>query len=168
MQLTHQQHKTNTKEFPVTVVLDQVIGEANVGSIFRLSDAFGIKEIVFGKIRPSLTSKRLKKTARNTQEYVKFQYQENLEKFIIQKKENGYKIIALEITESSIPLQDLSLQPSENIILIAGNENFGISENILQQCDKIVHISMFGNNSSMNVAQAVGIALYEITKSLNH
>ncbi len=38
---------------------------------------------------------------------------------------------------------------------------------ILQQVDAIVHINMFGNNSSMNVVQATSIALYEITKQLN-
>ncbi|MEJ6791494.1 MAG: adenylyl-sulfate kinase, partial [Lacinutrix sp.] len=49
---------------------------------------------------------------------------------------------------------------------IIGDENFGISESILKQCDTTIHINMFGQNSSMNVVQATNIALYEITKQL--
>ena len=37
----------------------------------------------------------------------------------------------------------------------------------LEICDQHLHIEMFGENSSMNVAQSVGIGLYEITKAMN-
>ena len=45
-----------------------------------------------------------------------------------------------------------------------GNERQGVSERILKQVQEVVHIEMFGKNSSMNVAQATAIALYELTK----
>ena len=166
MQLDHSQNKFSNKKFPVTLILDHISGEANIGSIFRLSDAFHVEEIIFCGIEPNLNSNRLKKTSRSTHEYVDFRYLEDSAAIVQQKKAEGYKIIALEITQNSIPLQRLHLQTSEKIVLIAGHENFGISEEILDLCDETVHIPMFGNNSSMNVAQSVGISLYEITKSL--
>ncbi|HCY81920.1 MAG TPA: RNA methyltransferase, partial [Xanthomarina gelatinilytica] len=46
-------------------------------------------------------------------------------------------------------------------------ENFGISETVLTLSDAIIHINMFGQNSSMNVVQATSIALYEITKQVS-
>ena len=52
------------------------------------------------------------------------------------------------------------------MVLVIGDENFGISESILKQSDAVIHIDMFGHNSSMNVVQATNIALYEITKQL--
>ena len=45
-----------------------------------------------------------------------------------------------------------------------GDENYGVSKEILLISDVITHVEMFGNNSSMNVASAAAIALYEITK----
>ncbi len=39
-------------------------------------------------------------------------------------------------------------------------------ESVLNQTDCVVHIEMFGQNSSMNVVQAANIALYEITKQI--
>ncbi|MCL6219349.1 TrmH family RNA methyltransferase [Zunongwangia pacifica] len=166
MQLNHSQNKFSNKKFPVSLVLDHISGEANIGSIFRLSDAFHVEEIIFCGIEPNLSSNRLKKTSRSTHEYVNFQFSENSSTIIKQKKAEGYKIIALEITQNSIPLPQLQLKHSEKVVLVAGHENFGISEEVLNLCDHIVHIPMFGNNSSMNVAQAIGISLYEITKCL--
>jgi tRNA G18 (ribose-2'-O)-methylase SpoU len=46
---------------------------------------------------------------------------------------------------------------------LIGSEIAGISEELLKISHQIVHINMFGKNSSMNVVQAASIALYEIT-----
>jgi len=59
------------------------------------------------------------------------------------------------------------LNTNQPITLVLGDESFGVSESILDQMNAVVHINMFGTNSSMNVVQATSIALYEITKQLN-
>ena len=82
-------------------------------------------------------------------------------------KKNNYYLIALEITETSEVLSEFKLNTEQPIALILGDENFGVSESILEQMDAVVHINMYGNNSSMNVVQATSITLYEITKQLN-
>ena len=48
-----------------------------------------------------------------------------------------------------------------------GDENHGVSASILGECDAVVHIEMYGQNSSMNVVQATSIALYEFTRKLS-
>lgn len=92
----------------------------------------------------------------------------NLENFIPKLKEEGYEIMALEITENSTSIDMFNFSKLKNVALIVGEENVGVSKNILQLCNQQIHINMFGNNSSMNVAQATAIALYEITKQLNN
>ena len=52
--------------------------------------------------------------------------------------------------------------------MVVGAERYGISENILNILDDCYHIEMYGQNSSMNVAQATSIALYELTKKLHY
>ena len=56
---------------------------------------------------------------------------------------------------------------NSKIAFIIGDENHGVSDAILKQCNVIVHIEMYGQNSSMNVVQATSIALYEFTKKLS-
>jgi tRNA G18 (ribose-2'-O)-methylase SpoU len=46
--------------------------------------------------------------------------------------------------------------------LVVGSEINGVSAEILNISNQIVHINMYGKNSSMNVVQATSIALYEI------
>lgn len=166
-QLTHNQSSFQKREFPIILLLDNVLSEANLGSMFRLADAFGVQKIYFCGSEPNLKSNRLKRTARNTQNVVAFEYRENSEETIKNLKNEGFRSIALEITSSSNSIEDFSLKNSEKLVLVAGNERHGISEKTLELCSECFHIEMFGANSSMNVAQSVGIALYEITKGFN-
>ena len=82
-------------------------------------------------------------------------------------KENDYQIIALEITTDSAPIHNYVFSTEKPIALVVGDENFGISDAILRLCDAVIHIHMYGQNSSMNVVQATNIALYEMTKQLS-
>ena len=166
-QLTHTQTSFQKKDFSIILLLDNITGEANLGSLFRLADAFGIQKIIFCGSEPNLNSNRLKRTARNTWKTVNFEFQEDSVETIKKLHLDGYRSMAIEITSESIPLQNFSLEKEENLILIAGNERHGISNEVLEICDQHLHIEMFGENSSMNVAQSVGIGLYEITKAMN-
>ena len=166
MQLTHEAHSSpidNTKD--IIVLCDHVKGPANIGSIFRLSDAFGVNEIIFGGQALDLSSSRLKRTARNTHHKVRFRESADLQPTLQELHSQGYHSIAIEITDQSIPLHTLARTTWDKVVVIVGDENFGISEGLLKLVSQTAHIPMLGVNSSMNVAQALGIALYEITRS---
>ena len=49
-------------------------------------------------------------------------------------------------------------------ILVLGNETWGMSAYFRQLCDSIVSIPMGGSASSLNVASAGSILLYEIAR----
>lgn len=166
-QLTHSQSSFTRKEFPIVLLLDNVLSEANLGSMFRLADAFGIQKIIFCGSEPNLNSNRLKRTARNTFKTVSHEYFENPEEVLAQLKKQDFISLALEITATSKPVHDLAIENNQQIVLVAGNERHGITREVLELCDEQIHIDMYGENSSMNVAQSVGIALYEITKGFN-
>lgn len=114
-----------------------------------------------------LNSSRLKRTARTTHENTLFEERENTFEICQNLKNNGHTLLALEIAEGSIPLETLDYSKIEKPVLIIGNENHGIDANVLQLAHHIIHINMFGKNSSMNVAQATAISLFEITKRLH-
>lgn len=167
-QLSHQNTGFTEKKFPLVLILDGVRSPANVGSLFRLADAFNIEKIVLCGPGIDLKSNRLNRTARSTVEKVCFEEQEEVISVCKNYQKQGYSLIAIEITEDSIPLQESSFDGETRIALIIGNERNGIQPGVLQLVQKTIHIEMFGKNSSMNAAQAAGIALYEITKTLPH
>jgi tRNA G18 (ribose-2'-O)-methylase SpoU len=166
LQLTHYSSNFKKKKHSITLVCDNITNAPNIGSLFRIADAFGIENIIFCGENISL-GKRMTKTSRSTEKYINHQIETNISVFIENLKESNHFLIALEITETSTELSAFKLNTNQPIALILGDENFGVSENILTQCDAVVHINMYGNNSSMNVVQATSITLYELTKQLN-
>lgn len=166
LQLAHKEHSNSQTKFPVILLTDNLMGDANIGAIFRLADAFNIEKIVFCGTPFNPENNRLKKTARSTLKNVAFEFQENPTEVIEKLKEMDYVAFSLEITSDSQSLGSINFEEESKIVLIIGNERHGIDDSLLEISDKKVHIEMFGKNSSMNVAQATGIALYEITKSL--
>lgn len=91
----------------------------------------------------------------------------------------GAKLIAAALTEKAIKPQELkfafSRQTSENspaldycsnsVILLLGNEGYGLPTEVLSLTDIQVCIPMAAGSDSLNVAVAGGILMYEIVRS---
>ncbi|MEO5788246.1 MAG: TrmH family RNA methyltransferase [Gelidibacter sp.] len=165
MQLTHYNSKFNQRKSPIALVCENVTNAANVGSLFRTADAFGIEKLIFCG-SPIPLGRKMTKTSRSTEKYVDFEWCETAEVVLNKLKTLGYQIIALEIASNSKSLSQMEFSTIKPLVLLIGDENFGVSEGCLELSDHVVHIDMFGQNSSMNVVQAAGIVLYEITKQL--
>ena len=163
MQLSHYNTIFTAQKHPITVVCENVTNAPNIGSLFRICDAFGVQKLIFTGEHLPIPSRKMQKTSRATEKYVDYQKVNDIQTYLATIKET-HQIICLEISDNSTPIQGFSFNFSKPIALIIGDENFGVSENVLQQSDAVIHINMFGKNSSMNVVQATNIALYEMTK----
>ncbi len=165
MQLTHYNSNFTKQKHPIILVCDNITNAPNIGSLFRIADAFNLEELIFcGSSIP--IGRRMTKTSRATENYVSYRIENNINAVMSELKPSHF-IIGLEITDNSIELSQFKLNSNHPIAIVIGDENYGISEAILKQCNAIVHINMYGHNSSMNVVQATSIALYELTKQLN-
>ncbi|MDX1271974.1 TrmH family RNA methyltransferase [Bizionia paragorgiae] len=165
MQLNHDTTNFESKTFPITIVCENVTNAPNIGSLFRISDAFGVAELIFCGSHIPL-GRKMMKTSRATEKVVPYKVCENAAEVIADLKAKNYYIVALEITKESTAIDHFKFPTNQPIALIIGDENFGVSEHNLKASDASVHITMYGQNSSMNVVQAANIALYEITKQL--
>ncbi|WP_299229267.1 TrmH family RNA methyltransferase [uncultured Psychroserpens sp.] len=165
MQLTHYNTNFIKRTFPIILVCQHISNAPNVGSLFRAADAFGVEKLIFcGEYVP--LGRKMTKTSRATEKVVDFEITDNAFEVVSELKEKNYQIIALEITTNSHPTHSIQFSKDRPIALVVGDENFGVSEVILNLADTIIHIDMYGQNSSMNVVQATSIALYEMTKQL--
>lgn len=167
-QLTHQQTQFEAKKFPICIVTDGLQSPANIGGILRLMEAFGIGELFLCESAVDLNSSRLKRTARSAERAVTIHSFDTTLAALehLMNETPNTQIIALEITTNSVPLAHLDLDSSAPIALILGGESQGVSPEVLARCQMATHIPMYGNNSSMNVAQATAIALYSISQQL--
>lgn len=165
MQLTHYTSNFKQQELPITVICENVSNAPNIGSLFRTSDAFGIQKLIFCGADIPL-GRKMTKTSRATEKVVNYEIKEDALETVLQLKKEGYYIVSLEITTNSHALHQYNFDTKQPIALIIGDENFGVSEALINKSDAVIHIDMFGHNSSMNVVQATSIALYEITKQI--
>ena len=170
-QLEHTDHwegqdKKKKSKRQISLLAHDITVPMNVGSLFRISDALGIEKIYLSGNTPTPPNNKIRKTSRSTEKYVPFESIENPVEVIQQLKQENCLIIALEITSDSIPLQELKLEQDQKVCLVLGSENTGVSKELLELADITTHIPMLGHNSSMNVATACGIAVYELTKNL--
>jgi tRNA G18 (ribose-2'-O)-methylase SpoU len=164
-QLTHYNSKFTKRTFPITLICDNVTNAANIGSLFRTADTFGIDKLILcGNSIP--LGRKMTKTSRATENVVNHKIKNDILEVILNYKKDDIIIVSLEITAKSKPVHSISFSSKKPIVLVVGDENFGVSEPVLKLSDEIIHIDMFGQNSSMNVVQAANIALYEITKQL--
>ena len=159
-QLDHQRFKTQQSASNIVAPRIAAIGissPSNVGMLFRIADAVGVQEILLinGEVTPS--NRKVRQVARHTVRHIPHQ-ELTLAAFIAAQAQFA-PLVALEITTTSQDIYATALP--QQMTLIIGNEQHGIPEEILGICKFAVHIPMFGANSSMNVATATGIALYE-------
>ncbi|KAB1071924.1 TrmH family RNA methyltransferase [Tamlana haliotis] len=165
MQLNHYNTNFEKRTFPITLVCDHVTNAPNIGSLFRVADAFGVEKIVLCGQNITL-GRKITKTSRATEKFVPYDICDKASDVVLNLKKEGYQIISIEITSESVPMHRFEFSEKQPIAFVIGDENFGVSEAILKLSDHIIHIDMFGENSSMNVVQATNIALYEATKQL--
>lgn len=155
---------TSKIDYNITLVLDNIRSPFNAGGFFRLADAAGIKKIIIGGFTPGPENPKLLRSAMNTIDSTHFEKHRLTEKYISNTKnsENPPCIISVETCSQSVNYTDLNYTSFKEMIIVFGNEEFGVNENILNSSDYIIRIPMFGKKNSMNVLVSAGIIIYNI------
>lgn len=155
---------SSTKEIKGCLIplLDNVRSAWNVGSIFRTADGIGIPKLYLCGITPTPENLSVQKTSLGAEKYVEWEYSPNA--LITTKKllMDGFKLIALEQDQRSIPINQFRILDSHPMILILGNEVSGVDTELLNLCDYHINIPMLGQNRSFNVEVAFAIAAYTL------
>jgi tRNA G18 (ribose-2'-O)-methylase SpoU len=165
-QLTYAEFNRHVTTYPLSILLDNIVSQENVGMMFRLADTLGVGELVLTGTTPKPPTKLMSRASSGAERHIPHIYREDALELIEMYKKLGFTIIALEITNTSVDLQSLDYQFFNRILLIVGSENGGIPERLLNAVDYTVHIPMKGFCLSMNVATSAAIAVYEMTKHL--
>ncbi|MGE0567651.1 MAG: TrmH family RNA methyltransferase [Bacteroidia bacterium] len=166
MQLLHHEINNDKRKFPIVLICSEIRTPENIGMLFRIAEAFGVEKIYFHQDSPDANSKVVKRISRDTVKNVPFEVYQNLLNVIDRYKKLDYLILGLEITKTSEPIQKLELTRDSKVAILIGSERNGLDDLILSKCNKISHIPIYGENSSINVVNSTSIALYEISNKL--
>lgn len=145
----------------------------NVGSMFRTADAAGLSKIYLTGITPGPTNRfnrpelRFTKVSLGAEDFVAWEKVPTTGQLLAKLKKEGWRIIAIEQDNHSMPYYQLKLSATElaKAVLVVGNEVSGLPADILAQADEIVEIPMLGQKESLNVSVAFGIVVFNLTWS---
>lgn len=152
--------KTKKHNLEIYLCLENIQYAKNVAAIFRTAEAFKIKKIFLTGISHTPPfGKQLKNASRNKEEKVPWEYIKDTGAVIQKMKNRDFDIVGLEITDEAVEVKELK---TDKLLLIVGNEGYGIVKNTIERMDSAVFIPMYGKGSSLNVSHATGIALYSI------
>lgn len=150
------------QQYPLILVLDGIEDPHNLGAILRTCDASGVDGVIIPKNRSVGLNSTVAKVSTGAIEHVKVCEVTNITQTLKTLKEKGYWVVGAELTDKSRDYRSVSYDMP--VALILGSEGKGISRLVLEQCDFIVQIPMFGHVNSLNVSVSCGIIIYEIIK----
>ena len=139
----------------ITIALDTIQDPGNMGTIIRIADWFGVKNIICSKDSADIYNSKVVQATMGSIARVNIVYTD-LQKWLTENKWAGVYAAAL----SGKPVNVVG-KLKEGIIII-GNESKGINEEILASVTEKISISRIGEAESLNAAVATGIILSHI------
>lgn len=170
----------------VTVVLDNIRSQHNIGAAFRTSDSFLIEKMILCGGCATPPTAEIHKSALGAEFSVDWEYVKETTDAVAALKGEGYTIVGIEQAEDSIKLQDLgpdnllkphlpqdtpagsgcTVAPERKFALVFGNEVKGVQQEVIDMSDAVIEIPQFGTKHSLNISVSLGIVLWEFCKAL--
>lgn len=155
------------EKLSVCILLDNVRSLHNVGSAFRTADAFRIEKIYLTGITGTPPHREIQKSALGATESVVWEYVENPANAIQDLKTKNYKIVIIEQTTESKPLNKFTPETGTKYCLVFGHEVNGVSEEVIAEGDVALEIPQSGTKHSLNISVCLGIVCWEFFRKLN-
>jgi TrmH family RNA methyltransferase len=140
----------------ITLVLDTIQDPGNLGTIIRIADWFGVRQVVCNKGSADVYNPKVVQSTMGSIARITVMYTDLVDWLAAQKE--------VRIYAASLAGQDITnMKKLDEGIIIIGNESKGISEEIMNLANVRVTIPKKGDAESLNAAVATGIILSHLT-----
>lgn len=154
----------DTKRNNFTVLCSNLGNDFNIATVIRNANAFLAKSVwIYGNKRYD------RRGTVGTHNYTHFQHfgEDQISDLI--KAMRGMYVVGVDNVENAKSISDFAWPTNKPVLMIFGQEQIGIPNNLLELCDEIVYIPQYGSVRSLNVGTASGIAMYDYcSKVVNH
>jgi len=146
----------------ITVAVEDVFQAHNTSAVIRSCEIFGIQEahLIEARFGDRLDSK----IAMGAEKWVDVIRYNNTTECIKKLRSQGYKIIATTPHNNTCLLEDFD--STQKSALFFGTERDGLSNEVIQQADGFIKISMAGFTESLNISVSAAIILQSVTSKL--
>lgn len=140
------------------LVLDGVTDPRNLGACLRVADGAGAQAVIAPKDHAAPLSEVAVNTSSGAAESVPYIMVTNLARAIDLMQDRGIWVVG---TDDAAQEQLYEAELPESIAWVLGAEGKGLRRLTRERCDLLVRIPMRGSVSSLNVATASAVVLYE-------
>jgi 23S rRNA (guanosine2251-2'-O)-methyltransferase len=154
----------NLPKNPLYIILDNLRSAFNVGAIFRLCDGMRVSGLYLCGYTASPPHVKLDKTSLGTAGYVPWKRFESTVDAVCDLKTRGIAVWAAETTSHSIDYRICTIPPQLGIVF--GNEALGVEKPVMDACDALVEIPLYGFKNSLNVATSCAVIGFKAIESM--
>lgn len=146
---------------PFLLILDRLTDVRNFGAICRTAECVGVDAVIIPEKGAAPINSDAIKTSAGAIYNIKICKEKNLAHTVDYLQQSGVKVFAAtEKAENLIYQADFS----EPCALVMGNEETGISKEVLHHADEKIKLPIQGKTQSLNVSVACGAILYEAVR----
>lgn len=140
------------------VVCDHITDAGNLGAIIRSAESVGASAVVIPNRRSAAVTPVTYKTSAGALAHIPIVQVSNIARTLDDLKDKGFWAVAATEHADDL-LWDTDMEG--RIALVVGNEHDGVSQLVLKSCDMRCKLPQMGSVSSLNVAQASTVFMYE-------
>ena len=151
----------------VSIVLDDIYQPQNASAIMRTCECLGVQDLHIIEDRNDYTINR--DVVKGSSKWItlkRYKNSNSREDCLQHLKQHDYKIVAMTLSEDSMPLEQLPVE--DKIAICFGCEETGLSETIEKHADYKVQIPIHGFTQSYNVSVSAGISLYFLINKIKN
>ncbi len=145
------------------IMCDRIQDPGNLGTIFRIADAFGPAALLLNKGCVDAFNPKVVRASAGAVFRVPVIIDNSDLEFINMVKNKGFYIVST-VVDSEYTFDNM--EKRNKICIVIGNEGQGVSQEIIDNSDISLTIKMTGRAESLNASVAAGISIYEIRKKL--
>jgi 23S rRNA (guanosine2251-2'-O)-methyltransferase len=143
------------------LVLDGLTDPRNFGALLRTAEAVRVSYIIIPKDRSVGVTPVVMKASAGAVHHVRISKVTNLRRAMSDLKDHGFWTVGLD-GSSKETIYDKTYP--ERLAVVLGSEGAGVRPVNLRECDFVVSIPMLGKITSLNVAVAGAVFLYELLR----
>lgn len=149
---------------PLLMCLDGVTDTRNFGAIGRTADCAGFDGIVIPERNSASVTPDAMKTSAGGLLYIPVCRERDMLTAVRLLRDSGVKIVGA-TEKGAVPYTDIDY--TVPVAIVMGNEEHGISDEVLRNCDELAAIPIAGHIGSLNVSVAAGVMMYEAVRQRN-
>ncbi|MBJ41303.1 MAG: 23S rRNA (guanosine(2251)-2'-O)-methyltransferase RlmB [Gammaproteobacteria bacterium] len=153
-----------SEKTPFIVIFDSIQDPRNLGSCIRTANAAGASLIIKKKSSSCNITPVVHKTASGGLQGLSILEANNISDIIKKLKKNNIQIIGTADSATST-IYEANID-NNGVAVILGSEDKGVSKSLLNLCDIVCKIPIYGSVSCLNVSVATGVVLYHLRRKL--